>query len=187
MWREGVEERTDALPCCFDGSFGSFSQEQLELGKDLFDRVQVGRVWRQEQEFCAGSADCFADGLAFMAPQIVHDDDVSGRERRHEELLDIGGKAHAVDRTVQHTWGVDPVVAQRGKEGERAPFAERGMGNELLPARSPAPDRRHVRLRPGFVNEDQPLWIKPPLIFLPLSASSRHRWPGLLLGEQAFF
>ena len=78
-------------------------------------------------------------------------------------------------------------MAQRGKEGERAPSAERGMGNQLLPAWSPAPDRRHVRFRPGFIDEDETPGIKPSLIFLPLLASSRDLWPGLFLGEQAFF
>jgi len=122
-----------------------------------------------------------------MATQIVHDDDVAGRECRYEELLDIGSKAHAVDRTVQHARGIDPVVAECGKEGERPPLAERGMGNQLLAARRPAPDRCHVGLGPGFINEDQPPGVKPSLIFLPLLASSCHLRPGLLLGEQAFF
>jgi len=122
-----------------------------------------------------------------MATEIVHDDDVAGRERRHEELLDIGGKAHAVDRTVKHAWGIDPVMAQRGKEGERPPFTEWGMGNQLLPARRPATDRGHVRLRPSLIDKDETPGVKPSLIFLPLLASSRNRWPGLLLGEQAFF
>jgi hypothetical protein len=61
------------------------------------------------------------------------------------------------------------------------------VGNQLLTARRPAPDRRHVRLRPSFVDKDEPFWIKSSLIFLPLLASSRDCWPGLLLGEQAFF
>lgn len=37
------------MPCCLDGPFGGFAQEQLELGEDLFDRVEVGGVGRQEQ------------------------------------------------------------------------------------------------------------------------------------------
>ena len=40
-----------------DGSGGSFSQEVLELGKDLLDGVQVGRVFRQEEELGSGGAD----------------------------------------------------------------------------------------------------------------------------------
>jgi hypothetical protein len=40
----------------------------------------------------------------------VHDDDVAGPERRHEELLDIGFEAFAVDRPIQDARGIDPVV-----------------------------------------------------------------------------
>jgi len=32
-----------------DGSGGRFAEQVLELGKDLFDRVQVGRIFRQEE------------------------------------------------------------------------------------------------------------------------------------------
>jgi transposase len=56
------------------------------------DRVQIGRIARQEEQFGAGGADQASDGLAFVAAQIVHDDDVAGSERGHEELLDIGAK-----------------------------------------------------------------------------------------------
>jgi len=40
--REGVEELTDGGADRIDGSGGSLSEQMLELGKDLFDRVQVG-------------------------------------------------------------------------------------------------------------------------------------------------
>jgi hypothetical protein len=43
VWWEGVEEGPDALPCCFDGSLCGFAEDQLELGKDLFDRIEIGR------------------------------------------------------------------------------------------------------------------------------------------------
>jgi len=187
MWREGVEEGADALPCVFDGALGGFSEQQLELGEDLLDRVEVGRVGRQEQELGSGRADRLADGLALMAAEVVHDDDIAGRERRHEELLDPGGEALAVDRSIEDARRVDPVMTQRCEEGQRAPFAERCPGDELLPAWRPAPDRCHVGLRPGLVDEDETLGIKPPLILLPLRPPARDPRPQLLDGEQRFF
>jgi hypothetical protein len=35
-----------------------------------------------------------------VTAEIVHDDDVAGFERRHEDLLDIGEEAEAVDRPI---------------------------------------------------------------------------------------
>src|SRR3546814_9949035 len=45
----------------------------------------------------ASATDSLADGGPFVAAQIVHDDNVTRRERRYEELLDIVGEALAVE------------------------------------------------------------------------------------------
>ena len=81
----------------------------LSLAKTGLDGFQVWTVRRQEQKPGA----CLAQGLAycraFMASEIVHDDDVAGRQCRHETLLEVRGKACAVDRPLQHKRGVDAV------------------------------------------------------------------------------
>lgn len=140
------------------------------------DRVEVGRVGRQEDPLGAGGADRLADGGALMTAQIVHDDHVAGRQRGDEELLDIGGEALAVDRAVAHAGRIDPVMAQRGEAGQRALLAERSAGDELVPAWRPAADRGHVRpfdclqgrrsgqAWPSLVDEYQTSGIKPPLL-----------------------
>ena len=45
----------------------------FELGEDLLDGVQIGRVWRQEQQARANASDRIADGGLFVAAQIIHD------------------------------------------------------------------------------------------------------------------
>ena len=40
--REELQSLADCEANSFDGSGGSFSQEVFELGKDLFDGVEVG-------------------------------------------------------------------------------------------------------------------------------------------------
>jgi hypothetical protein len=47
----------DACPGALDGSFGCFSQQMFELGEDLFDRVEIGAIGRQEEQPCACSPD----------------------------------------------------------------------------------------------------------------------------------
>jgi hypothetical protein len=39
---------------CLGSSCGGFSQQVFEFGKDLFDGVQIGRVFGQEEELGAG-------------------------------------------------------------------------------------------------------------------------------------
>jgi hypothetical protein len=73
-----MEQSADAFPCGFDRAFSGFSQEELEFGEDLFDRVEVRAVGRQEQLLGPCRPDCLAHSLAFVAAEIVHDDDVTG-------------------------------------------------------------------------------------------------------------
>lgn len=169
------------------GTLGGFAHQVLELGEDLLDRIQVGTVGRQEQQLGAGATDRRADGGPFVAAQIIHDDDVAGRERRHEALLDIVGEALAIDRLIEHARRVDPVAAQRREEGHRAPMTVGHLGMEPFANGRPAAQRRHVGLRPGFVDEDEAGWIKPALILLPLFAPPCDRGPELFGGQHAFF
>jgi len=43
----------------------------FELGEDLLDRIEIGAVWWQEEEFGADAADGLANGLSFVAAEIV--------------------------------------------------------------------------------------------------------------------
>ncbi len=135
----------------------------------------------------AGGSDCLANGLTLVATEVVHDDNVAGFERGHEALLDPCGEAEAVDRSVEDAWRIDPVVPERCEEGQRAPMAERRAGDQLFPAWRPTSDRRHVRLGPGLVDEDETTRVKPILILPPLLPPPRDLRPQLLDGEQRFF
>jgi hypothetical protein len=49
---EELENFADGEANRFNGSGGGFSEEVLELGKDLLDRVQVRRVfWQEDARF----------------------------------------------------------------------------------------------------------------------------------------
>jgi hypothetical protein len=184
---EGGQERSDLAPDRVGGAPGGFSEQGFEFGEDLLDGVEVGTVFREEEELGAGGADGAPHGLSFVAAEIVDDDDIARLERRDEDLLDIGEEAVAVDRPVDDAWSGDAIAAERGEEGQRASPALRRRGDELLASRCPATQGRHVGLGPGLVDEDQPRRVKPALIELPLPPPSRHVGAILLGGEQRFF
>lgn len=73
-------------------------------------------------------------------------------------------------------------MAQRGQEGEHAPFAVRSLGDQPPATRSASAQRHHVGLGPGLIDEDE-----PALILLPLCSPPRDCRPVLLAGEQLFF
>ena len=145
----------------------------FELGEDLLDGVQVGRVFWQEDQLGSDGADKPAYGFSLVAAEIVHDDDVSRAKGWDKNLLDIGLKGFTIDRTIKKPWGVDPVMSQCGQEGRSLPVTVRDFGLEPHAERCPPPQRRHVGLGPGLVDEDQALRLDFILILDPLRSPPR--------------
>ncbi len=181
------EECPNPAPCCFDGSFGGLAQQRFQLGEHLLDRIQIGTVRRQEEQLCAGRADRPPNGDALVAAEIVDDDDVTRLQGRNEELLDIGKEAAAVDRAVDHARCVDPIDAQRSKEGQGLPMTVRHFGDQPLTARRAPIGARHVGLGPGLIDEDEASGVQAALQALPSCPSSCHVRAILFAGVKALF
>ena len=47
------------------------SDERLQLGEDLLDRIEVGRIFGEEKEAGAGGSDRVPHGLAFVRAEIA--------------------------------------------------------------------------------------------------------------------
>ena len=145
----------------------------LELGKDLLDRVQIGRVGRQKQQPCPDRSDSGTDGAALVAAEIVDDDDIAPLQCRQQDALDIGSEAFPIDGSIEKPGGLDTVAAQCRKDGHGLPMTVRDLGRQALPARTPATQRGHVGLGPGLVDEDQARWINPVLVLFPAHPAAR--------------
>lgn len=178
---------SDVTPCVLDCSLLGLPHPMLDLGEGLFDGVEVWRVWWQEPEPCAGSLDGLANGRRLVTAQIVHDDDVAGFEHRHEQLLDIGPEALAVDRSIEDARCCQPIAAQRAQEGQRSPVTMRGKAAQALAAWPPAAQGCHVGLDPCLIDKNQPARVEAGLEGPPALATPRNVGPGLLKGEQCFF
>ena len=128
-----------------------------------------------------------ANGLSLVRAQIVHDDDVTVPQRRNQNLLDVEKEGLAVDRSLDEPRSGDAIVAQSGHEGHGLPAAVRHLGFEALTARRPAPQRRHIGLGPGLVDEHQPSGIDPIPILGPLRPPAGDIGTILLGGNQRLF
>ena len=120
-WRVLGEDFAAGIGDGFVSSRSDLSEQGLKLGEDLLDRIEIGRVFREEYQARPGVADRLPHGLSLVRAEIVEDHDVAGLEGRDEELLDIGAKAFAVDWAVEQTRRVDTVIAQSGKKGRGCP------------------------------------------------------------------
>ena len=104
-----------------------------------------------------------------------------------ENLLDIGGEALAIDGAVDHERRVEPIAAQGSDKGHRFPVAMRGLGHQPTAFWTPAAQRRHIRLDPCLVDENETRRVNARLAGLPAFPFARDVRPILLAGEQAFF
>ena len=163
------------------------SEPVLELCEELLDGVQVGAICRQEEQVRPCVPDGRSDGFALVTAEIVEDYDVAGLEGRDQSLLDPGAEALSVDRAVEQAGGFDAVAAQRSEEGVCPPAPMRRLADQPLSPVAPSPDRRHVGLGPGLVEEDQPAGIDVPLMASPAGAAAGDLRPVLLQRERAFF
>jgi hypothetical protein len=138
-----------------DGALLSGAHPVLDLGEGLLDRIEVGRVWRQIPEPCAGGFNQAAQGSRLVAAEIVHDDDVARLKLRNEDLLNIGAEAFAVDGAIEQARRGEAVAAQGAKECQRPPVAVWREAPHPLALWPPSAQWGHVGLDPGLVDKDQ--------------------------------
>ena len=146
----------DRLPELVIGPGGCLSDQGLELGECHLDGIEIGAVWRQEQE---PRSNVFQDrgGLrAAVGGEVVEDYDVALVQGRGQLGFDIEVEEFPVHRPADHPGRVQPVMAQGGDEGLRLPVAKRGVIHEPRPAWCPSGRLGHVRLECSFVDERQP-------------------------------
>lgn len=124
---------------------------------------------------------------AFVASQIVEDDDIADFEGWDEALLDPCGERDPVDRAIEHEGSDNATAAQASQKGQRLPVTMRNLCDQRVSALAPAACARHVGLDPGFVDEDKPIRIKPMLVRLPAHPEPGHLRSVLLACHQCFF
>jgi len=153
---EEVADVADGFPELIVGPGCGFSDQGLEFGECHLDRVEIGGVWRQEQE---PRADVLQDGGGLWAPvggEVVQDHDIALVQGRGQLGFDIKVEEFAVYWPTNDPRRVQPVMAQRRDESLSLPVAEGGMIHQTRPAWRPSGRLGHVGLERGFVDKPYP-------------------------------
>jgi|HubBroStandDraft_6_1064221.scaffolds.fasta_scaffold391663_1 hypothetical protein len=187
LWGYGFEKPRDGGLDLIETPGVCLSQECLELGERLLDRVQVGTVRRQIEQLGPGRADRSPYGRVLMAAEIVHHHDIAWPQSWNQELHHPGEETLGVDGAIQDARRGNPITSQPGHEGECLALAVRNLGDQALASGAAAMQAGHIRLRPGLINEDQTGRTNLALPLLPLSPTPRDISAVLLAGTQAFF
>ncbi|KYK45209.1 hypothetical protein A1D31_35645 [Bradyrhizobium liaoningense] len=158
----------------------------LSLAKTCSIGFRSGEYFGRKKSL-APTADELANCLAPVAAEVIQDDDIAGWKDGQKHLLDIGAKAHAVDRPLDEPWRIDPVMAQSRQEGHGLPPAVGNLRVKSVAARRPSPQWRHIGPRPSLVDEDQPLSLDAILILCPLGSPPRDLGAIAFASRHAFF
>ena len=163
------------------------AQARFELGKNLFDGIEVRAVGRQVEHASAHRLDRGPYAGHFMAGQIIQHHRVARAEGRSEELLDIGHEGRAIERAVQDQRGGQPVGPQRGHHGRRLPVPVRDGGDEAGAAGTPPIPAGQLGLDGGLIHEDEASTVEVSGLGAPALAGGQHIRPVLFSGAQDFF
>ena len=178
---------SDAPPKRVDGSLFGLAQKGLELRKILLDRIEVGRIGRQEDEPGTLRFDHLANAVDLVGSEIVHDHDILAPQGWAQTSVDIDAEDLAVHRSVNHERGNDLIAAQAGDECRRLPVAVRHFADHPLADRTPPIGARHIGRGPRLIDEDEVLRLKCVLIFSPNRARQGDVRPVLLGGVHHLF
>ena len=159
----------------------------LDLGEDLLDGVEIGRLGRQKRELCAGIEDRCSNRLGAVASQIIEDNDVAWPQRGDQELLDVGAENHSVDRAIDDARLGQSADPEGGEKRQRVPAPIGSKAGETLALGAPAPDRSHIGLDPGLINEHEPRRVEMAARPFPAFTPPDDVRPVLLGREERFF
>ena len=92
-----AEERPERL----GAATASGANEGLELREAELDGIEVRAVGWRVPECGPGGLEGPLDAGDLVGPEVVGDDDVAGVQGRHQDLVDVGAEALAIDRAVE--------------------------------------------------------------------------------------
>ena len=128
-----------------------------------------------------------AHGEGFVRGQIIHDDDVSGRKRRREDLLHIGQEGGAVHGAVEDHGRGYPLQPECADEGSRLPMPMGYRRPAAFAARRATITPGHLGRGAGLVDEDQSLRFQIGLGLEPDPPPTQNISPLLFAGVRGFF
>ena len=152
---EARQTRADGGPQHLARTTARLPQDRFQLRKRVLDRIQIGTVFREKPEAGAGVFDRVADGQALVARQVVHDDDVAGGERRHQDLLDVREEACAINRAIKDGRGGEARHAQRREKRRRVPAPIGRVVGHPRPVQPATIAANQIRPDATFIEKDE--------------------------------
>ena len=97
-----LQQRADGCPERLERAGLGAAQQGLELGKDLFDWIEVRTVRGQVPQRSTRALNGRLDAGDLVRAQVIHHHDVAGHQLTNQALLNPGYKCRTIDRSVKH-------------------------------------------------------------------------------------
>lgn len=157
---EARQRRADGVPKHIARATARFPEDRFQFPKCVFDRIQIGTVFRQKPEARPDVFNRTAHRRALVTRQVVQDDDVPGGQRRDEDLLDVGEEARAINRAIKHGRRGEARHAKRSEKRRRMPApVGRMIGYPGAVETTPIPPHQ-VGPHATFIEKHQPRGIE---------------------------
>ena len=154
-WGEARDTLAQQRPKRVNRATPRGAHQRFELREAELDRIEIGTVGRQVAQGGAGGFDRVLDAVDMMRREVIGEDDVAGRERGDEDLGDVGEKAVAIHRAVDHPRCGQPGDAQAGDKGAGLPPSHGGMVADPVAAWAAAVPPQQIRGDAGFIEKDE--------------------------------
>ena len=138
-------------------------------------------------EPCTAPFDRGAHLGLLMGREIVEDDDIPGRERRREDLFDVGEEGRVIDWTVEDGGRLEAIEAECGDHRVGLPMAARRVIAQPRAARTSAVPPQQIRRDTTLVEKQVVAHIAHRLHPCPLPAGGGDVRPTLFVGVYGFF
>ncbi len=113
------------------------TNDVFEFGPELFDRIELGRVWRSEQDGGTSLFDELEGFLVFVSGQIIHDYDVARVEIFDELMLDERTKHIRASAGIDGHESSKTIEANGSYQGQSFPLSMDFFSGSFLTPRSP--------------------------------------------------
>jgi hypothetical protein len=130
------------------------SEKGFQFRERLFDRIEIRTVGREEAKVRAGAGNRRPNLGLFVHREVIENDDITGPQGGHEDLLDVREEARVVDRSVEHGGGLDAIRSQRRDDRLGLPMATRRVVMEPGATRTPAIATQQIGRHPALIEED---------------------------------
>src|SRR6266566_4313918 len=131
------------------------TQKRLHFGESLFNRGEIGRIRRQEQEVTTSGFDSLSHARSLMNAQIIQDHDLSGAQAGSKQLLYIDLKSGSIRGSIQDEGFSHPLGRQRSDQRHDRSIVARNRALGSLPSGSIGIQRGHSNMGAGLIDKHQ--------------------------------